>query len=144
MDGSMKRYKQIPHTADIGAKIYGKDIPELFANAAFAMFDLMAGIGKMAKGEGNKVEVEVQGPDFEGLLVSWLNELLYLSFNNDLLFCKFDVISLEKTRLKAEVTGQSLEANKGRLRREIKAATYHDLKITKDKGRYEVTIIFDV
>lgn len=144
MDGSMKRYEQVPHTADIGAKIYGKDMPELFVNAAFAMFDIMADIADMAKGEGNKVNVEVKGPDLEGLLVSWLNELLYLSFNNDLLFHKFDIISLKKTSLKAEVTGKSLSANKDKLKREIKAATYHDLKITKDNGRYEVTIIFDV
>ena len=31
----------MPHTADLAARIYGKDLPDLFANAAFAMFDMM-------------------------------------------------------------------------------------------------------
>ena len=38
----MKRYEQFPHTADIGVRVFGHDLKELFENAAFAMFDLLA------------------------------------------------------------------------------------------------------
>ncbi|GAG16189.1 unnamed protein product, partial [marine sediment metagenome] len=38
----MKRYEVIDHTADIGIKTYGKDLKELFVNAAYGMFDILA------------------------------------------------------------------------------------------------------
>ncbi len=138
----MKRYEQIPHTADIAAKIYGKDIPELFENAAFAMFDMMADMEGLAGTE--EVKITLEALDTEDLLVSWLNELLYLSYSKALLFYRFHISSLERNKLLAGVTGQKLRPYKKRLNVEIKAATYHDISIEKRDDRYEVTVVFDV
>jgi len=138
----MMRYEQIPHTADIAAKIYGKDIPELFENAAFAMFDMMADMEGLAGGE--EVKITLEAVDTEDLLVSWLNELLYLSYSKALLFHRFHISTLEKDKLLAEATGQKLGPDKKRLNVEIKAATYHDVNIEKRDDRYEVTVVFDV
>jgi len=66
----MKRYEQFPHTADIGIRAYGKDLKELFANAAFAMFDTIADL------EGLKAVVtqnfELKAENKEELLVAFL------------------------------------------------------------------------
>ena len=70
----MKRYEQFPHTADIGIRVFGKDLKELFENAAFALFDTLADL------EGLKPSIEetvkVAGDSPEGLLVAWLDELI--------------------------------------------------------------------
>ncbi|RKY42394.1 MAG: archease [Candidatus Makaraimicrobium thalassicum] len=138
----MRRYDQIPHTADIAARIYGRTIPELLENAAFAMFDMAGDLEGLALEEAVKVAVEA--PDTESLLVSWLNELLYISYSRDALFSWFHVLTLEGNRLTAEAKGQRLKGETNRLRSEIKAATYHDLEIKRTGSGYEVTVVFDV
>ena len=138
----MKRYEQIPHTADLAARIYGKNIPELFENAAYAMFDLMADLEGLGEDESETIEIEA--PDEESLLVAWLNELLYKSFEKQALFRKFHVVSLNEGHLLAEAKGKKIEGQSGKLRAEIKAATYHNLEIQKDREGYKITIVFDV
>ena len=138
----MKRYEQIPHTADLAAKVYGKDLPELFQNAAFAMFDMMADLEGVKPEES--VDIEVQAQDKEGLLVSWLNEILYASYIKKLLFTEFQIKTLGDGRLTAVAKGQNIENETKRIRSEIKAATYHELEIKETAVGCEVTIVFDV
>ena len=138
----MKRYEQLPHTADLAAKIYGHNIQELFENAAFAMFDMMADLGGIKAQE--TVKIDVKGPDTESLLVSWLNEILYAAYIKKMLFTEFRVLSLEDNKLSAEAKGGRIKEGAGPVRHEIKAATYHDLEIKESDGECEVTIVFDV
>ncbi|MBF0216580.1 MAG: archease [Candidatus Omnitrophica bacterium] len=134
----MRRYEQIPHTADLAARIYGETLPELFANAAFAMFEL---IGEAVEGSrGEKSNVELEGADLEDILIRWLNELLYISFHNKIKLTRFEIKSLTGERIKAEVSGRPFSA----IIHEIKAATYHDVTISKTHQVYSVTIVFDI
>jgi len=138
----MKRYEQFPHTADIGVRVYGREPKELFANAAFAMFDILADLEGLS---GDIVETfELEAPNHEELLVSWLDELLYYFYTKQLIFFRFQIDELTATGLKAKAFGRSVGANRNRLKTEIKAATYSDLKIAKTSDGYEVEIIFDV
>jgi len=140
--GAVKRYEQFPHTADIGVRVYGSSLKELFANAAFAMFDIIADL------EGLKGDVvrdfELTAPNQEELLVAFLDELLFDFYTKQLIFFKFDIEDLAGNRIKAKATARPIGANRNRLKTEIKAATYHDLKIRKSKEGYEVEIIFDI
>ncbi len=138
----MKRYEQIPHTADIAAKVYGESLSELFENAAFAMFSLMADLEGLSPAES--VDIQAEGPDKEGLLISWLNEVLYISYIKQILFSEFSIKTLEEGKLQAVARGEKIGTDMSRVKAEIKAATHHDLKITKTDSRYEVTIVFDV
>lgn len=138
----MKRYEQFPHTADIGVRAYGSDLKELFENAAFAMFDILADI------EGLKTPVtqgfELTAPNNEELLVTWLDELLYNFYTKSIIFSEFKVAELKDGHLKAKAFGRPVGDNRNRLKTEIKAATYSDLKINKTADGYEVSIVFDV
>lgn len=138
----MRRYEQFSHTADIGVRVYGSSLKELFANAAFAMFDIIADI------EGLKTsvtqEISLDAPDPEELLVAWLDELLYNFYTKSLIFSRFEIDELTTTRIKARAFGRPVGANRNRLKTEIKAATYSDLKIKKTADGYSVEIIFDV
>ena len=138
----MKRYEQFPHTADIGVRVYGSSLAELFENAAFAMFDVIADLEGM---KGDTVEsFSLEAQNYEELLVAWLDELLYNFYTKSLIFFKFEVKELGEHRIKARAFGRPIGANRNRLKTEIKAATYSDLKIKKTDEGYEVEIIFDV
>jgi SHS2 domain-containing protein len=137
-----KQFEVTDHTADIGITAYGGSLDELMANAAMGMVSLMAdsfGIGK-----GIVKTIELEESDTVALLVKWLNELLYEFEVNHLLFSGFNVVMHGDTRLTAECSGEKYEPVKHRIKREVKAATYHALSIEKGTGGYSASIIFDI
>ena len=138
----MKRYEQFSHTADIGVRVFGKTLKELFENAAFAMFDILADLDGL-KGEITQ-DFELTAPNHEELLISWLDELLYNFYAKNIIFYKFEVAELSEDVVRAKAFGRSVSENRNRLKTEIKAATYYNLKIIKKDDYYEVDIIFDV
>ena len=138
----MKRYEQFPHTADIGIRVFGKDTKELFENAAFALFDTLADLEGLKPSIEETVKVEGDSP--EGLLVAWLDELLYLFYTKEIIFSEFRIEELSDNKLTAKAFGKSASSNRNRLKTEIKAATYSGLKIDKSDNGYKVEIILDV
>jgi SHS2 domain-containing protein len=137
----VKRFDIIEHTADAGIVAYGTELKEAFANAAYAMFTLIADLEGV--GEDIRRQIEVEAGDRESLLVSWLNELLYLFDVEGIIFKRFKVTELGETRLKAEGYGELLDRTRHNLKAGVKAATYHMLRMEKDNG-YTIRVIFDV
>jgi SHS2 domain-containing protein len=138
----LKRYEQFSHTADIGVRVFGRTLKELFENAAFAMFDITADLDGL---KGDIVqEIELTAPNNEELLISWLDELLYNFYTKGIIFYQFNVEKLSEDFIKARAFGRAISDNRNRLKTEIKAATYYNLKIIKRDDYYEVDIIFDV
>jgi len=138
----LKRYEQFSHTADIGVRVFGRTLKELFENAAFAMFDILADLEGL-KGEIIQ-EIELTAPNHEELLISWLDELLYNFYTKGVIFYNFQVEELSADFIRAKAFGRAVSDNRNRLKTEIKAATYYNLKIIKKDDYYEVNIIFDV
>ena len=138
----MKPFEVIDHTADIGIIVYGADIKQVFANAALGLFNLMADLDNLK--EDTKRQIELSAEDVEVLLVEWLNELIYISDVEHIIFKRFEINELNNTKLKAMCFGEKIKPGQHRLKREIKAATYHMLRINKEDGSYKVQIIFDI
>jgi len=136
--GAAPSYEQLEHTADLALRIHGRTLRELFANAAHAMFSQLTDLERVAPAVHR--EVEVQGIDYESLLVNWLNELLYLQDTRGEAYATFAIRRLSRRRLQATVCGAATE----NIHTIIKAATYHDLIIKKTGKGYVVTLVFDV
>jgi len=139
----MKRFEFIDITAaDVAFKAYGRDLNELFANAALAMFEVMVNTGQLE--ERVEREVEVEADDLEGLLFEWLNELLFFYGAENLAFRRFEVeIDEENLKLKARCWGEEIDPEKQEVRTEVKACTYHKLKIEKNEV-WEAQVILDI
>jgi SHS2 domain-containing protein len=138
----MERYEQFPHTADIGIRVYGVNLEELFENAAFAMFDIMADLEGIDPSVTQDFEIKAENRN--DLLVAWLEELLYEFCTKQIIFSEFRIKEISNTYLSAEVSGQNVGKNRNRLKTEIKAATYSGVDIKKTENGYEVEIILDV
>jgi len=133
------RYEELDHTADVGIRAYGASLEELFANAAAGMFSLITDLETVkARGE---VEVRVKAEDVGGLIVNWLQELLFLHETQRLLLCEFDV-ALDGMSLTGHARGEKIDKRRHELKLVIKAVTYHNLKVDRAKGVAE--IIFDI
>lgn len=135
-------FEIIEHTADVGIVGYGGDLKEVFENTAVGMFSLITELDAVSKDLETQVEVEAE--DVEGLMVAWLNELIYLFETRGVLFKGFDILELGEAGLKAVAHGEKLNPIKHEIKTEIKAATYHMLKVERVKGRLKSRVIFDV
>jgi len=132
------RYEEVEHTADAAIRAYGRDLPELFANAAYGMFDLLADMERLHP--TIEREISLEAPDLETLLVDWLGELLYLREAHGEVYEEFEISTLSPTELRAVARGGKRFVP----RMNIKAVTYHDLKIEETGEGYAVNIVFDV
>jgi SHS2 domain-containing protein len=137
-----KPFEVIDHTADIGIVAYGTDIKQVFANAALGLFNLMADLDDFK--EDVQRELELSAEDVEVLLVEWLNELIYIFDVEHIIFKRFEIERLTSTQIKARCFGEKIKPGQHKLKREIKAATYHMLRISKEDGGYKVQVIFDI
>jgi SHS2 domain-containing protein len=137
-----KKYEVLPTTADIGIIAYGEDLVSLFKNTAEGMFDLVA---EMDNVEVKIAEaVDVSAPNFEELLVAWLNELILLFDARGFLAKEFDISELNEKHLKAVVKGETYNAEKHAIKTGIKGATYHKLEVKKMDDLWRAQVIFDV
>jgi len=136
-----KDFEIINHTADVGIVAYGADLSQAFTNAARALFSLITDLDDVA--EVLHRDVELTAPDEEGLLVEWLNELIYLFDTENILFKRFDIILLNHTQLKARSYGEKVDKSKHKLKTGVKAATYHMLKVDK-ADVCQVQVLFDI
>lgn len=137
----MERFEFIEHTADVGIRAYGYTLSELFGNAALGMFNLIADLSNVTPTES--VTVEVEAPDRESLLVSWLTELIYYYETERILFSEFFVQECSGTWLRGIAKGQRFQPGEIEILRHMKAVTYHELEVTESGGTWTAQMIFD-
>jgi SHS2 domain-containing protein len=130
-------------TADTAFAAYGKDLNELFSNAALAMFEIMINTKKV-KPE-IKREVEIEAKDLHSLLFGWLNRLLVFYGSENLAFSKFDVkIDKRNFSLTSRCFGEKIDPEKHEVKTEVKACTYHKMEIKKVKDKWRAQVIIDI
>lgn len=146
----MELYQQLPHTADIKIRVFGQTKENLFEHAVIAMFQVL---GPHAQGCQRVNDllvcpvlpkthaVEVESTDLESLLVDFLSQAWWLSDVYNEAYLAACVEFLTDTRLRATLSGVAIS---GFDVVEIKAVTYHDLKIKKEGDQWQVDIVFDI
>ncbi len=139
----MKKYRLLDHTADIGIEVYGQTKKEALANTVEAMFDLIVESDSIAALE--EKQLSVSGVDTSDALINLLREALYLLHGQSWLCKTCEILEMEEEHITARLQGEPYDAKKHLLKMEIKAVTYHTLKIEQvsDKG-WRARVIFDV
>lgn len=134
----MNKFKVIDHPSDVGIIAFGRNHREVFENAAYGMFSLMADI--RCVDTKKEIKVKVAGEEPESLLINWLNELIYLEDSQKMLFSKFTITRLTNTELAATVAGDQINVERHSFARPIKAVTFSQLQLAANQAK----IIFDV
>ena len=132
-------FKEVEHTADHALKISGPDLESLFISAARGMTSLMVAGAMKISGEIEKT-FEIDAIDTESLLVEWLSELAYWAEAEMWVFKTYRIQNLTANHLAVTATGGKVPA----LEKNIKAVTYHNLKIIETPLGLEATVVFDV
>jgi len=137
-----KDYEIFDHTADIGIRVKGKDLKELFKNAGLALFQISTRKQFTKDKKHTTITVKQSADNLGDLFVNWLNELLSLSAANSVIFHDIKVKSINNNSLEAIAVGSSTANYK--MNTEIKAATYHKLKIEEGREGWIAEVILDV
>lgn len=131
------------HTADVGLRIRQNSFAELLAEAGVALFELMVENLETVK-PTLLHHIQITQVEKDILLFDWLNELLYLSDAQQWLLCRFDVTIVADT-LNATVYGEPRDETKHQLDHEVKAITYHQLKVEQlSDGQWLAEVILDI
>ncbi len=80
----------------------------------------------------------------ETLLVRLLQEVLYLFDARRFVARRLEIESWKDKRLIGRVWGETFDPERHGFKTEIKAVTYHGLKISKSKGRWYAELVLDV
>ena len=134
-------FQFIDHTADAGILVKAPTLEGMFETAALGFSELITRVDSL-----NCLiqrQFKLQEDDIETLLVSWLQELLYLLDTEDLLFGRFQV-NLKDLALEATAWGEVFDPEIHTMKTEIKAVTYHQLEVVEDDQGWEAQVIFDI
>lgn len=138
-------YVFLEHTADIMIEAYGASLGETFSFAARAMFDVMFDTSKVVPRKS--VKINVAANDLEGLLCSWLEELLYEFDVDRIAFSNFEFILVdEKGSMQGigKASGEPYDPKVHSRRTEVKAVTYEEMLVTKTSNGYKARFTLDI
>jgi protein archease len=133
-------------TADIAFEATGRDLPELFSDAADATMNVM--IENLDAIEPRETrQIELSNDKLDMLLFDFLQELIYLKDAERLLLRVRNVRIDEKDQkyfLEAEAAGERLNAAWHQQRADVKAVTLHDFSVEKENGGWKATVLLDI
>ena len=135
-------YEFFEHTADLGLRIRAADLNALFAEAARALFAAILE-NPDAVQPLQRVEVPLTGTDREYLLFDWLKALLYRFDAEHLVVGRFEV-HVTATGLDGTAWGEPLDPERHLLAHEVKAITYHGLRVEQTADGWLAEVIVDI
>ncbi len=139
----MKKYEIIEHTADLSFRVFGKTIQEIFENGAAALMELMFKASLQKETKLQEKEIRIDSLDTATLFIDWLREIHYLAVVEKKITKRIHITKLNDKTINAQVWTTGLNPEDKTIR-EIKAITFHNIKIIRKNDFMYVDIVCDV
>jgi SHS2 domain-containing protein len=135
-------YEYFEHTADLGIRVRAPAVDTLFADAATALFAAVVdGLDGVRLTQA--VEIAIDGTELDYLFFDWLRELLFRFDAEHLVLARFEA-KVNETGLKATAWGEPLDPARHVLSHEVKAITYHGLRVEREGDGWIAEVIVDI
>jgi len=135
-------YEVFEHTADLGLRARAPDLDMLFVEAARALFAVI--VEDLATVEPReRVDICLAGEDRDYLLFDWLRALLARFESELLLLVRFEA-RVTPEGLIGAAWGERLDPTRHALDHEVKAITYHGLRVEKTADGWLAEVIVDI
>ena len=145
----MKKFRYLPHTADMRFKAYGRDFSEALENAALALLNTMLDIKIIEKDESKDIAVAIDESADNDVQLVWftLQDILSKVDSRKLNAYSFKVISVKegakgRISLKGKLLCKKIWSDNALL--SVKAVTPHDLKISRSGKIVSINVVVDV
>ena len=133
-------------TADIAFEVTGRDLSELFRDAADATTNVMIdNIDAIQPRETR--QIELSSDEIDMLLFDFLQELIYFKDAERLLLRVRDTRIEQRDGnylLKAETAGEPLDATRHHQRADVKAVTLHGFSVEKEDDGWKARVLLDI
>jgi protein archease len=139
---NQKKYRITKHQTELAVRINGSSQADLFANSAFALFDVMTDPTAIEIKE--RIPLEIEGSDRDDLMVNWMRELLYLYQGSGYLLKEFKISQVKDTIVKAEVCGEKIDPDRHEIKQEIAAVAFHKSRMEKTGNQWIAQVIFEL
>ena len=134
-------YEFFDHTADVGLRAFGGDLPELFTHAGRG---LLAAIEPCVTSDTVCERViRLDADDRQELLFVWLRELLAAFVLDRVALDAYTFAHLDERRLEATCRGHACHADCPQSGAEIKAVTYHQLTVEPTPHGWMAEVVLD-
>jgi SHS2 domain-containing protein len=133
-------YELLEHTADLGVRASGATLAEVFEQATIGLVEVL-GAWRPGPGSGEPLAVAVEAEDLGGLLVDWLNEIVYLQEVHAASLAAVEVEQVGEGRAAGTVALSTEPPSAGTY---VKAVTYHQLKVEQREGGWTAEVYLDV
>jgi len=137
------KFKFLEHTADAKMQAFGATLEEAFSNAALGMFNVMVDTSKIK--QVKKHLFTIKSENEESLLYDFLEQLLFLTDSEGFLLSEVLELTIIRNKvltLVAKVIGDNHTNQE--VHSYIKAVTYSEMFIKKEKGKYVMQVVFDI
>jgi SHS2 domain-containing protein len=135
-------FETFDHTADLGLRVQAATLADLFSDAATALFTVITGDLSAIHPNVQK-EMTLPRDENDLLLFDWLNQLLYWFDVEHLLFSRFEV-RLDDSGVHGCAWGEPLDRERHPLEHEVKAITYHGLRVEQTANGWLAEVIVDI
>ena len=135
-------YETFDHTADLGLRVRADDLNTLFAEAGLALMSILVEDAASVQ-PARRVQFDLPGDEVEYLMFDWLRAILYHFEVDHLLLARCEV-RVSPTGLHAALEGEAFDPSRHELSHEVKAITYHDLRVEESDDGWLAEVIVDI
>ena len=135
-------FELFDHNADLGIRVRAASLNKLFEYGATALTHCLVGSPDSVQAT-IETTCEIESPDLEFLFFDWLSELLYRFDADGFAIAACDV-SINGTSLRATLKGEPFDPSRHEYSHEVKAITYHGLRVEQDNGNWLAEVIVDI
>ena len=135
-------WREVDHTADACLEVWGPDLASFLQAAARGFIELMVDPATVQRRRSRRMEVDE--PDAETLVVSWLEEILFALEVHRLAPASVEVERADEWSAEGMLHGEPLDEEAHEIRTVVKAVTYHGLEVVREDGLLQARIIVDI
>ena len=128
--------------ADVGVRGWGDSRAAAVAQATLGVFALLVDPAEVEPREVREVRAQAEGP--EALLVTWIDECLYVHDIEGFVVREVEMTVCSDTLAHGLLRGEPLDPARHRVGTVVKGATYHTVALGLRDGVHEARIIVDV
>jgi SHS2 domain-containing protein len=131
-------HRWIEHTAELQLELHARSEAAIFRQAVLALRELLEDDGPVT-GDRAERSVEVEATDRGALLAEWLAELVFLAETEGIVPDEARDLVVGEDSVTAVVVGRTCAP-----RHLVKAVTYHDLELHRDRDGWRGNVVLDV
>ena len=138
----MGTFAYLDHAADVMIHLEASSLPDLFSTAGRALMEWMGPAPQASREFEEDIETEAEG--YEELLVRWLQELLYIFHQKHAYLSEVLAIEITQSRITATIRCRAWDESCDGDFQEVKAITYHKLRVDRCGELWQADVILDI